>query len=439
MNRPAGSPLHVDAIVLGAGISGLVSASILLDQGLRHVVVVDEYDHVGGNHIDAHCGAYTFDVGSLIFQDDSPLLNHFPELLPRYVPIDPRWSKLTPQGTIARYPFSVRDDVLASGPVECLRILSSAVLGRVRYRHMRNAGEFARYWIGARLLHRSGLEHYMERFCGLPAERIDLEFAKKRMLWLAENASPASVLRMLRPAAPEAEAAEQSNQQLARPPEGFGHLYAPAVEHLTQRGATFALGAVASGLARCGGTFTLCLDGRSVIADRVVSTIPVDHVLDLCGLPRERALPTVILVSLYFSFAGRRGFADPILYNFSHGGTWKRLTVYSDFYGPADGREYFGVEVVAPDSGPSVDDAEREFRAHVAANGLFGGDLRLEGSHVLANAYPIYTEGAAERAERAIAALRSFGVESLGRQGGFEYQPTARVSTIVAEATLRTT
>ena len=42
----------------------------------------------------------------------------------------------------------------------------------------------------------------------------------------------------------------------------------------------------------------------------------------------------------------------------------------------------------------------------------------------------------AERAERAVAALSDFGIESFGRQGGFDYQPTARVSTLKAETML---
>ena len=79
----------VDAIVLGAGISGLVSASILLNQGYQRVLIVDEYDHVGGNHIDVQIGEYTFDIGSFIFQDDSPLLRHLPELLPLYCRVNP--------------------------------------------------------------------------------------------------------------------------------------------------------------------------------------------------------------------------------------------------------------------------------------------------------------------------------------------------------------
>ena len=95
-----------DVIVLGAGISGLVSASVLQKQGYRRIVVVDEYAHIGGNHIDCRIGDYTFDIGSLIFQNDSPLLAHLPELLPLYIEINPSWGRLNPQGVVTDYPIS---------------------------------------------------------------------------------------------------------------------------------------------------------------------------------------------------------------------------------------------------------------------------------------------------------------------------------------------
>lgn len=426
-----------DALVLGAGISGLVSASVLLDQGAERVLVVDEYEHVGGNHLDFAFGPFTFDVGSLIFQDDSPLLRHFPELLTHYAPITPRWGRLNPQGVVTRYPFDLRDDFLAAGPIECFRLVGSALLARVRRRRMRNAREFAEYWIGPRLMYRAGLEKYMERFCGLPAEQIDLQFAQQRMQWIPTEAAAGALLRRVRKAIRTPPPGMPGNQQMARPREGFAALYRPAVQRLERAGVTFLLGAGMTGVRKVEGGFTLQVGENQFTADRLLSTIPVDRALALCGFPIEQPLPTVTLISLFFSFAGDRGFTYPILYNFSHDGAWKRLTVYSDFYGRSEAREYFTVEVIADREHPSVESAERDFRRHTAASGLFAGDLRLEGSYTLEQAYPIYTEGSANRADRAIAALRNFGVESFGRQGGFQYQPTARSSTLEAEAALR--
>jgi protoporphyrinogen oxidase len=419
-----------EAIVLGAGVSGLVSASILLAQGCRRILVADTYNHLGGNHIDWSTGDYTFDVGSFIFQDDSPLLRHFPELLPRYTPIFPDWGRLNPQGVVTAYPISVKDDILRAGPIGWIRIFSSVLYARLFQRDIGNAKEFARYWIGGHLLHSSGLESYMKRFYGVPPDEIDIQLAQKRMLWISEHASLANLIRRLLP-----RRKGPANRQLIRPKEGFNYLYKVAAERLEEGGVCFVLGASFQALERNENTFYLRMNDRTVSSDRVISTIPINHVEAMCGFESEK-LNSVTLLSLFYSFSGKRGFAQPILYNFSHEGAWKRLTMHSDFYGRMNDREYFTAEVIAYDVESSVQLAEQDFRKHVQTNGLFDGDLKLEGSMVLENAYPIYTDRSRERAAESIRTLESFGVESFGRQGGFNYQPTARVSTMEAEAAL---
>lgn len=435
--KPDHAPSTVDAIVLGAGITGLVSASILVNQGLPRILVVDEYGHVGGNHIDVTIGTYTFDIGSLIFQDDSPLLAHFPELLPHYLPIRPTWAKLNPQGMITRYPFSMADDFLSAGVIECTRMLGSLAVARVGRRRLDTAGDFAAYWLGARFLHRSGLDSYMERFCGLPIDRIDLKFAQKRMGWISEHARVFEQARRLVASRRSSPVDKITNRQLARPRSGFAQLYRPAVAKLEQHGVEFVLNAELNGLRRTDSLFELRLGERQVHAPRVISTIPIDRARRLCGLGGGAPLPSVTLLTLFFTYSGRRGFAESVLYNFSHNGAWKRLTMYSDFYGNVDDREYFAVEVLADRTAHDVERAVSDFRAHTEENDLFEGDLQLVGSHLLRHAYPIYTEGSGDRADAAIAQLRSLGLESFGRQGGFQYQPTARVSTLEAEAALR--
>jgi hypothetical protein len=421
-----------EAIILGAGVSGLVSASILLQQGHRRILVVDTYPKLGGNHIDWPINGYTFDVGSFIFQDDSPLLQHFPELLARYTAITPSWGRLNPKGVVTSYPISLKEDLLRSGPLEIMRISLSLLYARLFQRRIGNARDFARYWIGDRLLHSSGLESYMKRFYGLPPDQIDIKLAEKRMLWISEHASIANIVRRL---SRSFKTQQPTNHQLARPKEGFAYLYEVAAKKLHDGGVIFSLGATCQSLRRIGRTFHLYLDGRSVQADRVISTIPINHVEALCGLKPE-TLDNMTLLSLFFSFAGDRRFALPILYNFSHQGAWKRLTMHSDFYGRVNGREYFSVEVVASQVNRSVQLGVQDFIEHTRSNGLLDGDLKLEGSTLLENAYPIYTKASGEQAIRAMKSLEMMGIESFGRQGAFNYQPTARVSTIEAEVAL---
>lgn len=423
-----------DAIIFGAGVSGLVSASILLSQGYRRILIADSYNHVGGNHIDWSTGGYTFDVGSFIFQDDSPLLKHFPELLSRYIVAFPTWGRLNPQGVVTAYPISVKDDIVNAGPIEWFRILVSVVYARLFCRGMGNAREFARYWIGSRLLHSSGLDSYMRRFYGVAPDQIDIQLAQKRMLWISERASLRNLVR--RAVARSQALSGSTNRQLVRPKEGFRFLYDAAVERLQDNGVVFLLGATFGTIGRTGKTFLVRIGDRPIMADRVISTIPINHMEEMCGL-KSNSLTSITLLSLFFSFAGKRRFRPSILYNFSHEGAWKRLTMYSDFYGAVNGREYFTAEVIGNHVDFSTVIAERDFRRHVQENRLFDGYLKLEGSMVLENAYPIYSQGSGERAAQAIRALEAFGIESFGRQGGFNYQPTARVSTIDAESALK--
>ncbi|KRB49289.1 FAD-binding protein [Rhizobium sp. Root708] len=423
---------YYDVVVLGAGISGLVAASILSSQGNR-VLVADDYKQVGGNHMDwTSTEGYTFDVGSLIFQDDSPLLRHFPELLAYYVPISPSWGRLSPQGKVTTCPISIRDDVLGAGFIGMTKILISLAFARLFRRELKNARDFARFWIGAELLRQSGLEAYMGRFYGLPAEEIDLELARKRMLWISEHAS---VTNLIRRALRGKQTGRPSNRQMARPKSGFSILYNAAAQKLKGAGVAFLTAAGTRQIRKTAAGFELEFSSTRATAARVVSTIPISVIEGLSGMTTQTDLRTITLITLYFSFDGERGFSPSIIYNFSLTGSWKRLTVYSDFYGSVAGREYFAVEVVGGGAYSSAE-AELEFRGHVSESGIFKGDLKLEGSQILENAYPIYSRGATERAAEAVRRLEAYGIETIGRQGKFSYQPTARVSTIEVEAAL---
>ncbi|MGT2481336.1 hypothetical protein ACU4GR_26565 [Methylobacterium oryzae CBMB20] len=243
----------------------------------------------------------------------------------------------------------------------------------------------------------------MKRFFGVPADGVDLEFAEKRMLWIKEHARPRVLLRYVR----RHRATGPTNRQLARPRAGFTALYEVAAGTLRQRGTVFHLGQKIASITRRGTRFEVLTDRSRVTARRLISTIPINRALELCGIREDPRLPSVTLISLYFSFSGHRGFDCSILYNFAHDGAWKRLTMYSDFYGHVDGREYFGVEVIAAHAGNCVSTAEQDFRAHVAKNRLFVGDLICEGSQVVPCAYPIYTgAGPSEGVPRALASAR---------------------------------
>jgi len=418
-----------DAIVLGAGVSGLVAASLLLESGRSRILILDEYNHVGGNHIDVNINGYTFDIGSFFFQDDSPFLKHFPEVASLYSSGEYTIGRLNPQGLVTRYPISLKDDVIGAGPIEWLRILASLALARTFGNPHVHALAFAEYWLGRYFVQRSGLAGYMRRFYGVAPDQIEAAFARKRMHWISSNATVGGVLRQ------RADAVQvKLNRELVRPRQGFHVIYDVVRSSLAARGATINLGEELLSLDRGTNGCISVRTARSISsAETVISTIPVNSALSLAGLGPVGGLNSVELLTLFYSHGGDRGFLPPVLYNFDNRGAWKRLTMHSDFYGRVDGRGYLSVEFNAAHVGASAEIANRDFREHVLAYGLFPGDIALEGSRRTPNAYPIYVAGATVAAETAVGKLREFGVLSFGRQGGFDYQPTGRVSTLVAE------
>jgi protoporphyrinogen oxidase len=421
-----------DAIVLGAGISGMVSASVLLDQGKRTILLVDDFPHLGGNHVCLDIGPYTFDIGSFIFHDQSPFFARFPAVLRDYVPFDGSTGKIDPRGRLIGYPFDVRAELLSAGPFETCRQLGSLLYGRLRRNPDENALEFVRYWLGDRLATQSGLVSYLSRFYATEPSLIESEFARKRMRWISNNASLKGQLNRFRRRIPS------SGRSLGRPRAGFAGTYEKAGDALRARGVRIETAAGIRSVSRDGnGMLQVVADRFAARSATVVSTVPLPVIGEWCNLPCEASVRCANLVTLFYSFEGRRGFDRNILFNFTRDGLWKRLTMHSDCYGKADGREYFSVEVVQNGKPAVAEPFDQDFSGHVRRMGLFDGDLRLEGMRLTTSAYPVYLDGATAAANRMIQSLKDFGILSFGRQGGFDYQPTAYVSTVTAERALR--
>ncbi|MBX9458409.1 MAG: NAD(P)-binding protein [Rhizobium sp.] len=417
-----------DAIVLGAGISGMTAASVLRERGAQRVLLVDEYGHLGGNHVSLDIGPFTYDIGSFIFHDNSPLMRRFPELRDLYLPFDGQTGRLDFDGRLAQYPFDMRKDLLQVGPIELGRMLGSLVHGRLTCDPTRSAQDFVSYWLGERLARRTGLFSYLERFYGASPALIEGEFARKRMQWVSANASIRGQLkRLMKPR-------RLSNRAVVRPRGGFTELYEPVRASLGASGVQLRLGERIASLepGKAGG-LVLSTGAARYTAPAVYSTVPLDVAAQWCRLPPNPSVRYATLTSLFYSFRGTRTFPHHVLYNFSNAGRWKRLTMHSDCYGQADGREYFSVEIISDAQPDNADLLDADFRTHVRQNGFLRGDLVLEGTRKTASAYPIYLLGATAAAAGMITSLRALGVLSFGRQGGFDYQPTSHVSSVMAE------
>jgi protoporphyrinogen oxidase len=189
-------------------------------------------------------------------------------------------------------------------------------------------------------------------------------------------------------------------------------------------GVEFRLGERLTLLSSQGGRFLVRTEGGEYRSDRLISTIPLERTMALAGV-REAAPRSSTLTTLCCRFQGEPGFQGTVLYNFHRDGAWKRLTMHSDYYGEADGWRYFSVEATSRADPPSPSALFDDFRAMASSVGLFDGALELVDAFETGFAYPIYDLDAERQRAEGRAALAALGVETVGRQGSFDYLPSS--------------
>ncbi len=409
-------------VILGAGISGLVAAKVLADQGWR-VTLLEPAAMAGGNQRSRTIGDFTFDIGSFIFFDDGAFFRLFPEAGRTCQPVAIAATRITPTGRIHAYPISIRDDVLRQPITAMLLDLASLLYARIVSHRPVSAGSFARYYLGRRLFVRTGLSNYITRMFGIAADDIDYAFAEKRMAWIARSARISSLTDRLVPK--RRAASRPAARPVVRPRAGFEGLFATAIAQLRDAGVDVRFDVALAAIDGSIGAMAVHTDGDTLTADRVVSTLPLNLTAGLCGVAPSPTLQSVTLLTLYVSFKGELGFTSGILCNFSNDGAWKRLTVHSRVYGQVDGYDYLGVEVPLTSGDADAQAAFEDFAVHMRRSRLLDGDALLVGHDVTPGAYPIYRRGASDESRRLIEEIEARGVDLIGRQGRFDYLPTS--------------
>lgn len=435
-----GDAERTEVAVLGAGVAGLTAAHDLAGRG-HAVTVVDRDARCGGTHRSHDVGPYTFDVGSMFFEPNHPLLRMFPGLQDLCPAVVRRQARIAPDGRVRHYPFDPRE-VLEWPPRDRLRAMADLLRERAAGGEAQDAEAFCLARMGRTTYERSGLAAYIERFHHEPPSRIDAAFCERRMgfvlrrtRWpaLAAAGWRAMLRRPVRRGPPR--------PLLVRPREGFDAFYNVVRRDLEARGVRFALGAPITRLRSRSEVMTIETAGGLIEADRVVGAMPLDA-LHRAAVGRGTGLEGIDLLTLFVSAGQVPGTKANVIFNFHPKGRWKRITVYSRIYGPASGREYFAVEITLREGQPPDPEAAfDDLRGHVTPLGLFSDDLRLEGFDVVKDAYPLYRKGCDALVREATAQLASLGIAPVGRQGRFEYLPTsmqvvARTRDHLAEAGL---
>lgn len=431
----------IEFVILGCGVSGLCAAKMLCDAGKSNILVLDKYPEPGGNQISREVNGFTYDIGAFYYWPSMPLFGMYPEVQKRCLQQDIKIQRISPDGDVGPFPYSLKREFVDKGPVYWMQVAASVVRARMRASPIATAEDFAIYWMGKKLYCDLGLQHYIQRFFGLSADCIEAQFAVSRMQGVARSGRLHFWVRRGYKAAQQ-KLRSQENQPkeilLVRPESGFSKMYGPAVEALSQLGVEVRLNQQIEHIKKDQDSFTVTTKSELIKTQNLINTVPIQHICRYLNISAGSELECVTLATMFISFSGSRKFDAPILYNWGRAGCWKRLTMHSDYYGPRQGAEYASVEVpMFRSPNINIEALFADFVSSTQAYGIFQGSLKLEGSELVENAYPAHIIGASNKVKRAVSALSELGIQSVGRQGRFDYLPTGEQVVKQVSANLR--
>lgn len=419
--KEAGSPSKRVAVI-GAGPTGLTAAKHLADAGYM-VDLLERTDRVGGLHRSVEIDGLHYDVGTFVFFEGHGLIEAFPSVKPMMVPINYAPRSITPKGNIDRYPFTFRRYLKDNGSGVGILSIANLLVAKARFRNPQTVPEFAYYYMGRTLYETSGLKQYIKRLHGAEDRELDIEFAKLRMPAVSAMSFRNIVSKRFRRFKNrwKGKKTRSLKDRTARPATGFNPFYAAIRDEIESAQVNLRLSVEVESIRRQDDYFAISINGTTEQYDRVISTLPIPVALRLCGLPSNDVTETRDLVSLFYR--GKLAVDGPVIFNFTSESEWKRITVFSRFYEtPEDGRDYFTVEITGSDSSPdTIEACRRDFEQHAAKVNLLEGPPELVGNFHTPRAYPVYRKGTTEQLNEDKSRLADFGIDSIGRQGAFEY------------------
>ncbi|MBS1911770.1 MAG: FAD-dependent oxidoreductase [Bacteroidetes bacterium] len=409
--------------ILGGGVAGVVLAKELAATGVADVEILEASARLGGLQQSVRIGGAVYDIGAFVFDPAHDLLRTFPELYDSFVQVPHRSMTLTRHGTFDRYPMTIRGYLRDNGLAHCAMAAADLLASKLLYFKRDTLVRYVKYYLGTTIYERSGLKSYIERFYCTDDTSVDLEFARQRLTPLERECRLRNnLIRILRDAGNhDAQAAPWHCYVRSR--EGFGHAYHQIIRPaLEAAGARIVMNCTIERIARLGEGFIVETDSGSRLYDQVISTIPIPAAARYMNVDLAAHFNTMSLVSLFYRLDGDAGFDASFLYNFTDAGRWKRITLFSSYYGRCEGDDYFVVECTVRGRREDLIESQRRlFEEHIASTPAMRGRLRYEGGLLTPDAYPFYGRGETEAMASAKRQLQDAGLVLAGRQGRFDY------------------
>jgi protoporphyrinogen oxidase len=414
-------------LVLGAGVAGLFAADALLRAGHK-VVVIEASDRPGGAHRNREIGPYSFDVGSIFYEDNARLFSLAPDLRELCPAVKRVQRRIDCAGQVRHYPLEPRD-LLAWGPWRIAQAGLALLAGPLLHRRDGSLEAICLRKLGRPLYEGTGLRNYIARLHNVSPAELDEEFFFYRMNFVEKATRPKAVLRAAWRALRKRPFRSKPRAALrVRPRAGFDALFSRIRTRLEGQGVRFVFSEAIDAITppdAASPDFRVTTERATHHGSCVISTIPLEtthRALFATG----SGLVSLDLMTLFVSCGALDPGLGNVFFNFHASGRWKRATVYSRLYPDMHpDREAISVEVTLPPGAqPDPEAAFAEFAAHLRTLGL-AQDLHLEGHELVPGAYPLYLRQSRDVRAQTRARILASGVMLAGRQGRFEYLPTA--------------
>jgi hypothetical protein len=386
--------------ILGGGVSGCIAAMELAKRG-HQVTLFEKEPQLGGFFKNVTLDGLVFDIGTILLYSNNPLFSTFDGLLERMIPASSIAQAIRKPRSFDRYPMSLAGYVRDFGVLNTAVAVADVALSKVRHKSKADLDSYIRYYIGRRFYENGGLRNYIERLYQLPVDEIDIEFSRQRLSYLGKMAGIRHQIKK------RLKKKKVAHKCFVRPKAGFGVLFSIIQGKLEAEGVKVNLGQA--------------VHPNQIQGKRILSTLPLKASCNWLGVPFEAKADSIRLLTLFYKHTGGMGFNGPVLFNYSPAGRWKRVTVFSRFYGLENGSDYFAVECTLKPTEQDVLSLRDDFEAHGKSLGLIQGALHFLGHHITEGAYPVYRKNEIEKIRQSQTLIEGLGVTLIGRQASHDF------------------
>ncbi|WP_404786463.1 FAD-dependent oxidoreductase [Altericista sp. CCNU0014] len=299
MESLAPSPLSLNLkkdrhfVILGGGVAGLATAQALLKRGCR-VTLVEKGAEVGGLARTFTHEGFRFDIGGHRFHSNNPsVVQWIKDLLKTDLRVVPRVSHIHLGGQFVDYPIRLPNALFFFSPWRAFYMVASYIKARLVSEKGRREISFEDWVIKryGKALYSVFFKPYTEKVWGIPCDQLAASWAFQRIKVL-------SFWRILKGfVVPQKEVSETAISQFYYPRAGFGMIPEALQQEILDMG----------GVIYTSTALTHCIpqdlgfqvvverqDGtrETLLADRVISTIPLDCLLK--AIPSELGSPEIL-------------------------------------------------------------------------------------------------------------------------------------------------